>query len=130
MGLSKSVDTQYGQPATYWVVSKVSINNVLNFITAVMNGYVSQDAYNAGNSFISQQTMRIDLFTSNGDGTYSRNAQYDQIMTSGDVIGQLESAFQSDNEVLQAATSVTDAQKTAPTVNQTVLSMQTAQKLT
>jgi hypothetical protein len=122
MGLSASINTQYGAPATYWVVSQITIDNVGNRILAIMDGYMTQAAHDAGSSPVAQQNIRVNMFILTGiapNQIYTLNPQYQAIMADAPgegIIDQVQAAFVANIEQLNGAQIVTDTAPIAPQV--------------
>jgi len=88
MALGKSIDTEYGIPATYWVISTEIENFKEKWVDVEYCGYATQDAYVAGNLPLTCRRFRVSGEAYTGD--LSRADLYPQMKTLPDFIGSVD----------------------------------------
>ena len=61
MALSQSIETPYGVPATYWTITRFSIDRVNLSIEMQLAGYASEDACNARQTPLTQRSYNVNF---------------------------------------------------------------------
>lgn len=61
MALSQSIDTPFGVPATYWTITRFTIDRVNLSVEIQLNGYATQDAELNRQQPIAQKTFNVNF---------------------------------------------------------------------
>ena len=116
MALQASIDTNFGIPATYWIIGQINIDNKRNLIIANLFGYISAAAATAGNNYIGQRTFSISMFLPPvGDADATINPVYNDILAGDpDVLIQIQNAIIANGGEFLGSSIVADPIVTVP----------------